>query len=105
MFCAYATVPVYEQYFRWLGYGEAIDPMIDAWRGGDREKALELAPGDLIEDIFVLGDAAAQRSRLEAYQEAGVDVPVLLIVPGGSPQEQVGPDLYGRVVEELAPGG
>jgi probable F420-dependent oxidoreductase len=104
MFCAYATVPVYEQYFRWLGFGEAIDPMIDAWRGGDRQKALELAPGDLIEDIFVLGDAAAQRSRLEAYQEAGVDVPVLLIVPGGSPQEPVGLDLYGRVVEELAPG-
>jgi probable F420-dependent oxidoreductase len=104
MFCAYATVPVYEQYFRWLGYGEAIDPMIDAWRGGDRQKALELAPGDLIEDIFVLGDAATQRARLEAYQQAGVDVPVLLIVPGGSPEDEVGPDLYGRVVEELAPG-
>ena len=36
MFCAYATVPVYEKFFRWLGYGEAIDPMVDAWRGGDR---------------------------------------------------------------------
>ena len=103
MFCAYATVPVYEQYFRWLGYGADIDPMIDAWRGGDRAKALELAPGDLIEDIFVLGDAAAQRSRLRAYQDAGVDVPVLLIIPGGSPQGHVGADLYGRVVEELAP--
>ena len=105
MFCAYATVPVYEQFFRWLGYGDDIDPMIEAWRGGDRAKALELAPGDLIEDIFVLGDAATQRSRLEAYQAAGVDVPVLLIVPGGGPQEHVGPDLYGRVVEELAPDG
>ena len=31
MFSAYATVPVYEQFFRWLGWGEAIDPMVEAW--------------------------------------------------------------------------
>ena len=42
IFCAYATVPVYEKFFRWLGYGEAIDRMVDAWRDGDRAKALEL---------------------------------------------------------------
>ena len=32
MFAAYATVPVYEAFFRWLGYGSQIDPMVDAWR-------------------------------------------------------------------------
>jgi probable F420-dependent oxidoreductase len=32
MFAAYGTVPVYEAYFRWLGWGEAIDPMVEAWR-------------------------------------------------------------------------
>src|SRR3712207_1491887 len=94
MFCAYATVPVYEQFFRWLGYGEAIDPMIEAWRGGDRGKALELAPGDLIEDIFVLGSPDEQRKRLEAYQDAGVTTPVLLIVPGGGPGEEIGAAKY-----------
>ena len=99
MFCAYATVPVYERFFRWLGYGEDIDPMIEAWRGGDRGKALELAPGDLIEDIFVLGDAAEQRSRVEAFQDRGIDVPVLLVIPGG----EVTPDGYGELVEALAP--
>ena len=99
MFCAYATVPVYEQFFRWLGYGDDIDPMIEAWRGGDRAKALELAPGDLIEDIFVLGDAAEQRARIEAFQDRGIDVPVLLVIPGG----EVTPDGYGELVEALAP--
>jgi len=103
MFCAYATVPVYEQYFRWLGYGEAIDPMIEAWRGGDRGKALELAPADLIEDIFVLGDPDAQRARIEAFQDAGVDVPVLLMVPGGGPGESVGAEKYTQLVNDLAP--
>jgi probable F420-dependent oxidoreductase len=103
MFCAYATVPVYEQYFRWLGYGEAIDPMVEAWRGGDRAKALELAPAELIEDIFVLGDPDAQRARVEAFQDAGVDVPVLLMVPGGGPGERVGAEKYTQLVNDLAP--
>jgi probable F420-dependent oxidoreductase len=103
MFCAYATVPVYEQFFRWLGYGDEIDPMVDAWRSGDRAKALELAPAELIEEIFVLGEPEAQRSRLEQYQERGITVPVLLLVPGGGPDAGVGAELYGEAVEALAP--
>src|SRR5919198_2196440 len=59
MFAAYATVPVYENFFRWLGYGDAIDPMVEAWRAKDRAKALELVPTDLVKDIFILGDADA----------------------------------------------
>jgi probable F420-dependent oxidoreductase len=105
MFCAYATVPVYERYFRWLGYGEQIDPMVEAWRSGDRGKALELAPQELIEEIFVLGDPAAQRARLEEYRDRGITVPVLLLVPGGGPGAEIGPDLYGELVEALAPEG
>jgi probable F420-dependent oxidoreductase len=105
MFSAYATVPVYEQFFRWLGYGDTIDPMVEAWRSGDRGKALELAPQELIEEIFVLGDPAAQRTRLEQYRERGVTVPVLLLVPAGGPGAEVGPDLYGELVEALAPEG
>ena len=105
MFCAYATVPVYENFFRWLGYGEEIDPMVDAWRSGDRAKALEVAPQELIEDIFVLGEPDAQRERLAAYQERGVDVPIALLIPGGGPGVEVGPDLYGEYVEALAPRG
>jgi probable F420-dependent oxidoreductase len=100
MFSAYATVPVYEKFFRWLGYGDAIDPMVEAWRGGDRAKALELAPTDLIEDVFVLGEPAEQRERLEAYVAKGVNTPVLLIVPGAG----VPDGGYAALVESLAPG-
>ncbi|HEX2234156.1 MAG TPA: LLM class F420-dependent oxidoreductase [Thermoleophilaceae bacterium] len=104
IFCAYATVPVYEQFFRWLGYGDDIDPMVEAWRSGDRGKALEVAPQELIEEIFVLGEPDAQRARLEQYRERGVTVPVLLLVPGGGPGTGVGADIYGELVEALAPG-
>ncbi len=100
MFCAYATVPVYERFFRWLGHGDAIDPMVEAWRSGDRARALELAPTDLIEDVFVLGEPEEQRERLRAYVDRGVDVPVLLVIPTG-PVDAGG---YRSLVEALAPG-
>ncbi|HEX8074567.1 MAG TPA: LLM class F420-dependent oxidoreductase, partial [Thermoleophilaceae bacterium] len=103
MFAAYATVPVYESYFRWLGYGEAIDPMVEAWRAKDRAKAVELVPRDLVEDIFILGDADAQRARLERYVEGGITTPVLLPIPLAAPGTPVRADEYVRLVESLAP--
>jgi probable F420-dependent oxidoreductase len=103
MLCAYATVPVYERFFRWLGYGEAIDPMVEAWRSGDRGKALELAPTDLIEDVFILGDPDEQRERLRAYMGKGVTCPVLLVIPPGGPAG-TSPKEYRSLVESLAPG-
>ncbi len=103
MFAAYATVPVYEQFFRWLGYGDAIDPLVEAWRAKDRAKAVELAPRELIEDIFILGDADAQRSRLERYAAGGISTPVLMPIPLAAPGTPVSPDTYVELVESLAP--
>ena len=65
MFASYITVPVYEAFFRWLGYGERIDPMVAAWKAKDREGAVAAAPWELIEDTFIFGtperDAGAPR--------------------------------------------
>jgi len=103
MFAAYATVPVYEQFFRWLGHGEAIDPLVEAWRAGDRARAVELAPRELIEDIFILGDADAQRARLEAYAQGGITTPVIMPVPLAAPGTPVSPQTYVDLVRSLAP--
>ena len=32
MFSSYITVPVYEAFYRWLGYGDRIDEMAAAWK-------------------------------------------------------------------------
>jgi alkanesulfonate monooxygenase SsuD/methylene tetrahydromethanopterin reductase-like flavin-dependent oxidoreductase (luciferase family) len=77
MFSAYATVPVYEQFFRWLGWGEAIDPMVQAWNAGERQQARELAPENLIREIFVFGAAEEQKQRLGEYVARGITTPVL----------------------------
>ena len=69
MLVAYATVPVYTAFFRWLGWGEQIDPMVAAWEDGDRRRAVELVPDDLVREVFVFGDGDAQRERLAVAPE------------------------------------
>lgn len=77
MFAAYGTVPVYHEFFRWLGWGERLDPMVEAWRAGDRKRALELVPRELIEEIFVFGTPAEQHARLQRFADGGITTFVL----------------------------
>jgi probable F420-dependent oxidoreductase len=86
VFVAYATVPVYAEFFRWLGWGEAIDPLVDAWDAGERKRSLELAPEELVREIFLLGPVEAQRERLTQFADAGIDTTVLTLL---SPPEQL----------------
>jgi probable F420-dependent oxidoreductase len=95
MFAAYATVPVYAAYFRWLGFGEQIDPMVDAWTSGDRKRAIKLVPDDLVKDVFVFGGPDEQRDRLRAYAEKGITT--LCLTPIAPPEE------IPRLIEGLAP--
>src|SRR6266576_4239252 len=77
MFSSYITVPVYEAFYRWLGYGEKIDEMVDAWNAKDREKAAAAAPWDLIEEMFIFGSPEEMRDRLGAFVEGGITLPVI----------------------------
>ena len=70
--------PSTRQFFRWLGWGEAIDPMVEAWRAGDRERAREAAPEDLIREIFIFGSAEEQKAaaggvRAARHHDSGAD--------------------------------
>ncbi|HTW99514.1 MAG TPA: LLM class F420-dependent oxidoreductase [Acidimicrobiales bacterium] len=83
-FASYATVPVYSDFFRWLGFGDSIDPLVAAWNAGDRAAALELVPEELVREIFLVGPPGQQRERLAAFAEAGISTAVLaLLVPEG----------------------
>ena len=95
MFASYATVPVYEAFFRWLGYGERIDDMVAAWKAKDREAAVAAAPWDVIEDTFVFGTPDEMRERLGAFVDGGITLPILTTI--------VPPDRLGEMIEALAP--
>jgi probable F420-dependent oxidoreductase len=93
---AYATVPVYSEFFRWLGWSEEIDPVVDAWAAGDRKRALELAPERLVREVFLLGPVEAQREQLAQFAEAGIDTAVLtLLCP---------PERMADMIDAFAPG-
>ena len=79
IFVAYATVPVYAEFFRWLGFGDDIDPVVEAWTAGDRKRALELAPEALVREIFLLGPVEEQRERLAEFERAGITTAVLAL--------------------------
>ena len=96
MFASYVTVPVYEAFFRWLGYGERIDEMAAAWRAKDRQAAVAAAPWDLIEETFVFGTPAEMRERLGAFVAGGITLPILTPITS--------PDRLGEMIEALAPG-
>jgi probable F420-dependent oxidoreductase len=88
MFAAYATVPVYAEYFRWLGFADQIDPMVEAWEGGDRKRAVELVPEDLARDVFVFGGPDEQRERLAAFAAKGITT--LCLTPIAPPEAVAG---------------
>ena len=77
LFAAYGTVPVYEAFFRSLGWGDQLDPMVNAWRDGDRKLALERSPDELIREIFIFGTPEEQKARLEEFVAGGITTFVL----------------------------
>src|SRR3954471_1256189 len=80
MFAAYATVPVYTRFFEWLGWGERIAPMVEAWQGGERARAVEIVPDELVREIFVFGGREEQHERLAAFADAGITTFVLTAI-------------------------
>ncbi len=77
MFSTYITVPVYTEFYKWLGWGERIQPMLDAWSAGDRQKAAAAAPWEAIEQMFIFGSPEEMKERLEAFVAGGITVPIL----------------------------
>jgi len=95
MFSSYITVPVYAAFYRWLGYGEQIAPMIEAWGSGDRQAAAAAAPWELIEEMFIFGAPAEMKERIDAFVTGGITLPILTPITT--------PDKLGELIEALAP--
>jgi len=95
MFSSYITVPVYAAFYRWLGYGEQIAPMIEAWESGDRQGAAAAAPWELIEEMFIFGTPTEMRERIDSFVAGGITLPILTPITT--------PDKLGELIDALAP--
>jgi probable F420-dependent oxidoreductase len=94
---AYLNVPVYAAFHDWLGRGEVLTPMWEAWKAGDRKAALAAIPDELVDELVVHGSPAACRARIQEYFDNGVTTSSLAIMP-------LDPELrHAEAVRALAP--
>lgn len=81
MIAAYLTVPAYAAFHEWLGRGDRLAAMNKAWSEGDRKAALAAVPDDVVDELIVHGPPEACRERVQEYVEAGLDTPILAVLP------------------------
>ena len=77
---AYLNVPVYAAFHEWLGRGDRLAGMWQAWQNGDRGAALEAIPEEIVDELIITGSPEACREHIQRYVEAGVHTPVLALL-------------------------
>lgn len=94
---AYLNVPVYAAFHEWIGRGDQLRGMWDAWQAGDRKAALGEIPDEVVDDLIVHGSAAQCREQIAAYFSNGVTTSSLAIMP-------LDPEMdYWQAVRDLSP--
>jgi probable F420-dependent oxidoreductase len=78
---SYLTVPAYAAFHDWLGRGDALRPMHEAWAAGDRRAASAAIPDSVVDDLFLHGSPESVRDQVQAYVDAGVTTPAIALVP------------------------
>lgn len=90
MITAYLNVAVYAEFHRWLGRGDALTPMWEAWQAGDRKAALAAVPDAVVDELIIHGSPDACREHIGRYVASGVDIPALMAIPlSGTLEEAV----------------
>lgn len=77
----FAQLPNYRRQWRRGGFKTAMDAVQKIWATGSRSEAAQQIPDELVESVCVFGNAARCRSQLQAFRDAGVDVPVIAVSP------------------------
>lgn len=87
---SYLTVPVYAAFHDWLGRGDALAPMHEAWAAGDRQKANQVIPDAVVDELVIHGSVESCREQVQSYVDNGLTTPIIALLPtGGDPFEQV----------------
>lgn len=77
----YLTVPAYAAFHRWLGREATLGPMWAAWAAGDRRGAAAAVPDEVVDSLVLHGSPEHCVAQVRRYTEAGVDVPVMALLP------------------------
>ena len=89
---SYAVVDAYARNFERAGFTADVAAVRERHAAGDREGALAAVSDGFVDAIDIMGDADHVHTSMQAYVDAGVDVPILMPLPWG-------PDRW-KVVDE-----
>jgi probable F420-dependent oxidoreductase len=78
---AYLNVPVYAAFHEWLGRGDQLGGMWEAWKAGDRKGALAAIPDSVVDELVVHGTPEQCRVRIQRYFDNGVTTSSLALMP------------------------
>ncbi|HEV2885810.1 MAG TPA: LLM class F420-dependent oxidoreductase [Jatrophihabitans sp.] len=102
LIAAYLSVPAYAEFHRWLGRGPRLERMWQLWQQDERAAATQAVPDDVIDELVLHGSPASCRDQVQRYVEAGVQTPVIALLPGPETSDPAG---LAAVLAELGPAG
>ena len=102
LIAAYLSVPAYAEFHRWLGRGPRLERVWQLWEDGDRAGAAQAVPDDVVDELVLHGSPRSCRDQVLRYVEAGVQVPVLALLPSPETADPAG---LAAVLAELGPNG
>lgn len=80
---SYAVVDAYARNFERAGFADEVAAVRERHAARDRDGALAAVSERFVDAIDIIGDADHVRASMQAYVDAGVDVPVLMPLPWG----------------------
>ena len=91
VFAPYIATTVYNRFYRWMGYEQEAQAVLDA--AGDRAAMAAAVSDRIVDELFCLGTADQIAARIGAYVDAGVTVPA--VQPLSLGREQAETTLWG----------
>lgn len=80
---SYAVVDSYAANFERAGYADEVAEVRARFDEGDRDGAVAAVSDRMVDGINIMGDEDKVHDAMQAYCQAGVDVPVLMPLPWG----------------------
>ncbi len=75
----YVSLPNYRNYWKQAGYVEEMEAIEQALAAGERDRLPSLMSNDWLDDCTLSGTAQQVRDGVEAWREAGVTTPILVM--------------------------
>jgi 5,10-methylenetetrahydromethanopterin reductase len=91
----YGSMVYYQRYFTSIGFAPEAEAIAQAWRQGDRAAAIDAVSQPMIRALTIYGTAHECRQRLQAYRDAGLQLPIIAPFSIGEPVQET----FARTIE------